>query len=134
MEISSINFEKSNISTFKTMILCDLTYLNKWNNAWILGLTSEGIYRISGVKSKIQVLKDHYNQGLPVNLHEHEPNNVASLLKQFLRELPEPVLTTDLMPKFEQASSELKLSFWLTIGLYVKSLLKKCIFPIISAL
>ena len=68
------------------------------------GLSCEGIYRISGVKSKVQALKDSYNRGLPVTLHEHEPNVVASLLKQFLRELPEPVLTTELLPKFEQAS------------------------------
>nr|KAG5707292.1 hypothetical protein BaRGS_000066 [Batillaria attramentaria] len=69
------------------------------------GLTCEGIYRISGVKSKVQHLKDCYNKGVPVDLVEHEPNIVASLLKQFLRELPEPVLTTSLMPKFEEAST-----------------------------
>jgi len=69
------------------------------------GLTCEGIYRISGVKSKVQSLKDSYNKGINVYLNEHEPSVVASLLKQFLRELPEPVLTAKLMPKFEQASS-----------------------------
>ncbi|KAK7096270.1 ralA-binding protein 1-like [Littorina saxatilis] len=69
------------------------------------GLTCEGIYRISGVKSKVQQLKDCYNKGVPVDLVEHEPNIVASLLKQFLREMPEPVLTTTLMPKFEEAST-----------------------------
>ncbi|XP_062595844.1 ralA-binding protein 1-A-like [Saccostrea cucullata] len=68
------------------------------------GLSCEGIYRISGVKSKIQMLKDCYNRGAPVYLEEHEPNIIASLLKQFLRELPEPVLTKALMSKFEDAS------------------------------
>lgn len=68
------------------------------------GLQCEGIYRISGVKSKVQMLKEAYNDGVPAYLYEHEPNVVASLLKQFLRELPEPVLTTALMPKFEEAS------------------------------
>jgi RalA-binding protein 1 len=53
----------------------------------------------------VQALKDAYNNGMPVYLQDYEPNVVASLLKQFLRELPEPVLTTALMPKFEQASS-----------------------------
>ena len=71
-----------------------------------VGLTAEGIYRISGVKSKVQALKDAYNQHVPVYLPEYEPNVVASLLKQYLRDLPEPVLTDELMPKFEQASSE----------------------------
>lgn len=69
------------------------------------GLSCEGIYRISGVKSKIQLLKDCYNKGIPVFLEEHEPNIVASLLKQFLRDLPEPVLTQGLMQKFEEAST-----------------------------
>lgn len=69
------------------------------------GLAREGIYRISGVKSKVQHLKDCYNRQQPVYLYEHEPNIVASLLKQFLRDLPEPVLTTSLMPKFEEAST-----------------------------
>ncbi|CAL1528879.1 unnamed protein product [Lymnaea stagnalis] len=69
------------------------------------GLACEGIYRISGVKSKVQHLKDCYNRQQTVHLFEHEPNIVASLLKQFLRDLPEPVLTTALMPKFEEAST-----------------------------
>ncbi|RUS78298.1 hypothetical protein EGW08_013933 [Elysia chlorotica] len=69
------------------------------------GLACEGIYRMSGVKSKVQHLKDCYNRQEPVHLLEHEPNVVASLLKLFLRELPEPVLTTALMPKFEEAST-----------------------------
>lgn len=69
------------------------------------GLHCEGIYRISGVKSKVQHLKDAYNAGGPVYLEEHEPNIVAGVLKQFLRELPEPVLTNALVPKFEEAST-----------------------------
>ena len=70
------------------------------------GLHCEGIYRISGVKSKVQHLKDCYNSGETVYLEEHEPNIVAGVLKQFLRELPEPVLTNALVPKFEEASSK----------------------------
>lgn len=57
------------------------------------------------MKSKVQHLKDMYNRGQQVYLEEHEPNIVAGVLKQFLRELPEPVLTTTLIPKFEEASS-----------------------------
>ena len=72
----------------------------------VVGLSCEGIYRISGVKSKVQSLKDAYNKGIHVYLQEYEPNVVAGLLKQFLRDLPEPVLTHELLPKFEQASSK----------------------------
>lgn len=68
------------------------------------GLACEGIYQISGVKSKVRQLKSQYNSGEKVYLYEHEPHIVASLLKHFLRELPEPVLTNELMPKFEEAA------------------------------
>ena len=58
------------------------------------------------MKSKVQALKEAYNKGMSPFLHEVEPSIVASLLKLYLRELPEPVLTAELMPRFEQASSK----------------------------
>ena len=90
---------------------------------YLPGLSCEGIYRISGVKSKVQALKDAYNCGLPVCLFEHEPNVVASLFKQFLREVPEPVLTTELLPQFEQASG----SWQCTCNPY--GAMTSCVFP-----
>ncbi|XP_054708372.1 ralA-binding protein 1-like isoform X2 [Uloborus diversus] len=69
------------------------------------GLACEGIYRISGLKSKLRQLKSQYNSKEKVYLYEHEPHIVASLLKQFLRDLPESILTTDLLPKFEEAAA-----------------------------
>ncbi|XP_066985968.1 ralA-binding protein 1-like isoform X3 [Macrobrachium rosenbergii] len=68
------------------------------------GLLCEGIYRLSGVKSKVQQLRRQYNSGEPVRLADQEPHVVASLLKQYLRELPEPVLTVDMMPHFEDVA------------------------------
>lgn len=56
------------------------------------------------MKSKVVKLKNMYNHGEQVYLYEHEPHIIASLLKLFLRELPDPVLTNELMPKFEEAS------------------------------
>ncbi|XP_029824048.3 ralA-binding protein 1 isoform X1 [Ixodes scapularis] len=69
------------------------------------GMTCEGIYRMSGVKSKVQQLRARCNRHESLCLSEHEPHVVASLLKQFLRELPDPVLTSELCPKFEEAAS-----------------------------
>uniref|UniRef100_A0A224YZH0 RalA-binding protein 1 n=1 Tax=Rhipicephalus zambeziensis TaxID=60191 RepID=A0A224YZH0_9ACAR len=69
------------------------------------GLTCEGIYRMSGVKSTVQQLRAAYNRHEQVCLSEHGPQVVASLLKQFLRELPDPVLTSELGPKFEEAAA-----------------------------
>lgn len=56
-----------------------------------------------GIKSKVDELKAAYDREESPNLEEYEPNTVASLLKQYLRELPENLLTKELMPRFEEA-------------------------------
>lgn len=48
-------------------------------------------------------LKAAYDREESPNLEDYEPNTVASLLKQYLRELPENLLTKELMPRFEDA-------------------------------
>ncbi|KAM6217816.1 ralA-binding protein 1 [Rhynchocyon petersi] len=67
------------------------------------GMKCEGIYRVSGIKSKVDELKAAYDREESPNLDEYEPNTVASLLKQYLRDLPENLLTKELMPRFEEA-------------------------------
>ncbi|KAK0162398.1 hypothetical protein PV327_006178 [Microctonus hyperodae] len=70
------------------------------------GMTSEGLYRVLGVKSKVQHLKKLYNQREAVNITEFEPTVATSLLILFFRELPEPVLeSSEMISKFEQAAS-----------------------------
>ncbi|NXY46433.1 RHG01 protein, partial [Ceuthmochares aereus] len=60
-------------------------------------LNKEGIFRRS---ANIQVVKDiqqKYNMGVPVDFQEYEEIHLpAVILKTFLRELPEPLLTFDL--------------------------------------
>ncbi|XP_072020252.1 LOW QUALITY PROTEIN: uncharacterized protein [Amphiura filiformis] len=68
------------------------------------GLNYAGIYRLAGVKSKVEHLKAEYNSNKDVNLKDYDPTIVTSLLKLYLRELPESVLTTALLPQFEEAS------------------------------
>lgn len=48
-------------------------------------------------------MKAAYDREESPNLDDYEPYTIASLLKQYLRELPENVLTKDLMPRFEEA-------------------------------
>uniref|UniRef100_A0A8C6QWM9 RalA-binding protein 1 n=1 Tax=Nannospalax galili TaxID=1026970 RepID=A0A8C6QWM9_NANGA len=67
------------------------------------GMKCEGIYRVSGIKSKVDELKAAYDREESPNLEEYEPNTVASLLKQYLRDLPENLLTKELIPRFEEA-------------------------------
>ena len=78
-----------------------------WNErVTFTGLMQEGIYRSSGVKSKQTKLRNAFSTRRPsVNLGDYEPAVVASVLKQFLRELPDPVLTPQLMPRFEKVAN-----------------------------
>ncbi|KOX72761.1 RalA-binding protein 1 [Melipona quadrifasciata] len=70
------------------------------------GMNVESLYKVPGVKSKVQYLKKLYNHREPVNLFEFEPTVATSLLILFLRELPEAVLeNSEMISRFEQAAS-----------------------------
>ncbi|CAD6911044.1 unnamed protein product [Tilletia controversa] len=65
----------------------------------------EGIYRLSGSSAVIKSLKDRFNTVGDVDLlapgvEYYDPHAVAGLLKTFLRELPESVLTRELHFEF----------------------------------
>lgn len=49
------------------------------------GMNVEGLYKVPGVKSKVQYLKKLYNHREPVNLSEFEPTVATSLVILFLR-------------------------------------------------
>lgn len=51
----------------------------------ILGLCTDGVYKVPGVKSKVQGLKTQYNRRQSVNLADYDLAVVTSLLKQYLR-------------------------------------------------
>lgn len=55
----------------------------------------EGLFRVPGNSVRQQTLKELLNSGADVNLEsgDFHPNDVATLLKTFLGELPEPLLT-----------------------------------------
>ncbi|XP_067404425.1 stAR-related lipid transfer protein 8 isoform X2 [Emydura macquarii macquarii] len=62
-----------------------------------------GIFRKSGVKSRIQALR-HMNEASPdnVNYEGQSAYDVADLLKQYFRDLPEPIFTSKLTDTFLQ--------------------------------
>ncbi|ESK94826.1 gtpase activating protein [Moniliophthora roreri MCA 2997] len=73
------------------------------------GLDSQGIYRLSGTTSKVAKLKQLLDRDLDaVDLDAPEwsgdINNVASVIKMWLRELPEPLMTYALQPGFLEAA------------------------------
>ncbi|XP_039222879.1 active breakpoint cluster region-related protein isoform X2 [Crotalus tigris] len=69
------------------------------------GIDEVGIYRISGVATKIQDLKaafDSNSTDILVMLSDMDINAIAGTLKLYFRELPEPLLTDRLYPTFMQ--------------------------------
>jgi RalA-binding protein 1 len=68
------------------------------------GLQSEQIYKTEGVKTRLQHLKKCYNNRESQG-EELDVPTACSLLKTYLQELPEPILTTEFLPAFEEASA-----------------------------
>lgn len=68
------------------------------------GLHSEQIYRTEGVKTRLAYLKKCYNNRESQG-EELDVPTACSLLKIYLQELPEPILTTEICNKFEEASA-----------------------------
>lgn len=86
------------------------------------GLEVEGIFRLTGSASLVQYFKEQFDHGKRQFLHQADtaiqqipysfsgvdvdllqcpdPHTVASLLKLYLRELPEPLLTYELYDNF----------------------------------
>ncbi|XP_077157015.1 protein FAM13A isoform X2 [Paroedura picta] len=67
------------------------------------GLASEGLFRVNGNLKTVEHLRAKYENGETVELPaEGDVSSAASLLKLFLRELPDGVITSALHPKFMQ--------------------------------
>ncbi|XP_076459623.1 rho GTPase-activating protein 44-like isoform X4 [Babylonia areolata] len=69
-----------------------------------IGMEEEGLFRIAGSALKLKKLKACFDAHA-VDMVEFatDPHSVAGALKQYLRELPEPMLTFDLYPEFMHA-------------------------------
>ncbi|KAM7287105.1 rho GTPase-activating protein 45 [Ixodes scapularis] len=71
------------------------------------GYDVKGLYRVSGVKSKVEKLCQCFENGAQlVDLSDAHPNVVANVLKLYLRQLPEPLLTFRLYPHFVGVARE----------------------------
>ena len=70
------------------------------------GIEEEGLFRIAGMASKVKKLKTSFDAGV-VDMDEYalDIHSVAGALKQYLRELPEPLLTHNLYSDFMKVLS-----------------------------
>ncbi|XP_041475807.1 rho GTPase-activating protein 45-like isoform X2 [Lytechinus variegatus] len=70
-------------------------------------LQVKGIYRVAGLKVKVEKLCQTFENGADlVDLSESPPHLITSTLKLYLRQLPEPLLTFNLYPDFIAAAKE----------------------------
>ena len=61
----------------------------------------QGIYRVSGVKSTVENLCQRFEMDPEsVSLETENPNVISNVLKLYLRQLPEPLLTFKLYQNF----------------------------------
>ncbi|ODN05315.1 Rho GTPase-activating protein 21, partial [Orchesella cincta] len=74
------------------------------------GIEMVGLYRIPGNNASVAILTDRLNRGEDPNPDKDsrwlDVHVVASLIKSFLRRLPDPLLTNDRYPAFIQAADE----------------------------
>ena len=66
------------------------------------GLDLQGIYRIAGVKNKVETLCASFETGdyKDIDLSDEPPHLIASCLKLYFRQLPEPLFTFRLYDEF----------------------------------
>uniref|UniRef100_A0A3Q1FSX7 Rho GTPase activating protein 6 n=1 Tax=Acanthochromis polyacanthus TaxID=80966 RepID=A0A3Q1FSX7_9TELE len=65
------------------------------------GLQTVGIFRVGSSKKRVRQLREEFDQGWEVHMdEEHSVHDVAALLKEFLRDMPESLLTRELYTAF----------------------------------
>lgn len=68
------------------------------------GLTEEGIYRISGSEREVKALKERFLRGKTIpNLSNIDIHVICGCVKDFLRNLCEPIIPTNLWKNFSNA-------------------------------
>ncbi|XP_034836392.1 uncharacterized protein RhoGAP102A isoform X1 [Maniola hyperantus] len=67
------------------------------------GLHTLGLFRVSSSKKRVRQLREEWERGTETAIDAAvSPHDVAALLKEFLRDLPDPLLCRDLYPAFLQ--------------------------------
>ncbi|KAF0029055.1 hypothetical protein F2P81_018160 [Scophthalmus maximus] len=69
------------------------------------GLQTVGIFRVGSSKKRVRQLRDDFDVGVDVQLdEEHSVHDVAALLKEFLRDMPDPLLPRELAERSRPAA------------------------------
>eukprot|EP01080_Neovahlkampfia_damariscottae_P006288 gene6288-10295_t len=91
------------------IVKSSVAFLNKY------GLNEEGLYRIPGSKKRVREYIERTNKGELldfIKMHKKTPiscQNIASLLMDYFKALPEPLLTFELESKFIEVAKDTNL-------------------------
>ncbi|KAH3745169.1 rho GTPase-activating protein 22 [Pelomyxa schiedti] len=69
---------------------------NAFQQLSLRGLQEEGIFRISGCMTELQLLKSSLEQARTVNLANFDVHTLTNLVKSYLRELPQPLIPSQI--------------------------------------
>lgn len=100
------------VSFCLSLCLCNIllcVFLCVLVNVPSLGMVSEGIYRKSGVNSRVAALCERFRhdaRSLCLREGEHQVDDVSNTLKRFFRELKEGVFTTQDSPSWLSTASK----------------------------
>lgn len=100
------------VSSCLSLCLCNIllcVFLCVLVNVPSLGMVSEGIYRKSGVNSRVAALCERFRhdaRSLCLREGEHQVDDVSNTLKRFFRELKEGVFTTQDSPSWLSTASK----------------------------
>jgi hypothetical protein len=73
------------------------------------GLSSTGLYRVSGTNSRVQRVKAKFENADPNPISDEDLsdiNNITSVIKLWFRELPDPLLPSASFQQFLEAASK----------------------------
>ncbi|XP_052001854.1 rho GTPase-activating protein 36 isoform X2 [Xyrauchen texanus] len=71
------------------------------NHIQTYGLQTLGVFRVGSSKKRVRQLREDFDSGIDVVLdEEHSVHDVAALLKEFLRDMPDPLLPRELYRAF----------------------------------
>ena len=72
----------------------------------MIAIDVKGLFRKAGSESRVQALKDKFSKSAKVDFSQFKPHDISALLKRFLREMPEPLLTFALYDLFMVSQSQ----------------------------
>lgn len=98
------------------LVLRCVQHIERW------GIAEEGIFRIAGRTSHVNKIRSEFANGADYDLQlcgpgDLDPHAVSSVLKAFIRELPEPILTRETSPLFDAAFEKAKESGFMLVGM-----------------